>query len=174
MEGVMERDNQKLCFVIMPYGKRLDIGDQTEVNFDDVYEFIIKEVVQDRLQMQVIRSDKISNPGWIHRDMLEHIYSADVAIVDITTLNPNVFYELGVRHALRRSVTILIKRRRTNIPFNIQGQRIIQYDMDVKSAREAQKEIEEFIRNGLEKQHDDSTVYEVFPDLQVMREGDQI
>lgn len=51
--------------------------------------------------------------------MFEQIAMDDIAIVDITTLNPNVFYELGIRHALRKGVTVLMKKVGSSIPFNI-------------------------------------------------------
>ena len=162
----MVSDTPKKCFVIMPYGEKSDT-DGKLIPFDDVYEFIIKEVVEIRLKLECIRSDEITIAGWIHKDMLEHIVLDDVVIVDITTLNPNVFYELGVRHALRSSVTVLIRKKGTMIPFNIKGLRMIEYDLDIKSATKAKGEIESFIRNGLEQQRNDSVVYDVLPQLKV-------
>lgn len=156
--------SKKTCFVIMPFGDKPDKDDQT-IPFDDVYEYIIKDVVENRLELECIRADKIASAGWVHADMMEHILKDDVAIVDITTLNANVFYELGVRHALRRGVTILIRKKGTRPPFNISGFREIEYDLDVASARRAQEQIENFIRNGLKSPRADSLVYQVFPDL---------
>src|SRR6266481_5340549 len=105
----MNASQQKTCFVIMPFGEKSDQAGAV-IDFDEVYEYIIKKVVEDRLQLKAIRSDKITAAGWIHRDMIKHIAHADVVIVDITQLNPNVFYELGVRHALKSSVTILTRK----------------------------------------------------------------
>jgi hypothetical protein len=154
------------CFVIMPFGERND-AQGAVTDFDVVYDEIIEEVVANRLKIRCLRSDKVQAPGWIHRDMLQHIVQADVTVVDISTLNPNVFYELGVRHALRRGVTVLIRKNGTQIPFNIRGLRIIEYDLDIKSAHKAQDEIEKFIRNGLSAKSNDSLVYEIFPHLTV-------
>ena len=154
------------CFVIMPFGEKKD-AQGAVTDFDVVYEEIIEEVMEKRLEIKCLRSDKVQAPGWIHRDMLQHIVQADVAVVDISTLNANVFYELGVRHALRKGVTLLIRKKGTQIPFNIRGLRIIEYDLDIKSAHKAQDEIEQFIRNGLKAQINDSLVYEIFPQLTV-------
>ena len=83
-------------------------------------------------------------------------------MVDITTLNPNVFYELGVRHALRASVTVLIRKKNTKLPFNIQGLRAIEYDPeDLESVEETKTKIQEFVRNGLQALKGDSLVHEV-------------
>lgn len=151
----------------MPFGEKPNIDGQI-VDFDVVYQYIIRPVTQ-RVGLEVVRSDEIQSPGLIHADMIEHIMSDDVAIVDITSLNPNVFYELGVRHALRKSLTIMIRKKGTKNPFNIQGMRTIEYDTDIESATKAQNEIEQFIRNGLIRQSNDSMVYQVLPDLRVSR-----
>jgi hypothetical protein len=159
-------DKQKVCFVIMPFGEKPDSGGGGDIiPFDDVYEYLIKEVVKERLGLRCIRCDEIAESGWIHADMLEHIYQADIAIVDITTANPNVFYELGIRHAFRSSGTILMRKKGTDIPFNIRGMRIVDYDLTLKGASEAKDKLEQFIRSSLEKRIDDSIVYHVFPHL---------
>lgn len=165
----MSTEGQKSCFIIMPFGEKPDI-DGKVIPFDTVYKYIIKKVVEDRLDLKCIRSDEIAEAGLIHRDMLEHIIFDDVVIVDITTLNPNVFYELGVRHAIKRSVTVLIRKKGTEIPFNIKGLRIIEYDLDIEKATEAQYQIESFIRSGLEKKNNDSIVFEIFPNLKIFFE----
>lgn len=157
------------CFVIMPFGEKTDVGGEV-INFNDVYEYIIKDVVENRLKLNCIRSDEITEAGWIQRDMLEHIIQDDVVVVDITTLNPNVFYELGVRHALRQFVTVLIRKKGTKIPFNIRGLRMIEYDLDIKNASKAKDDIENFIRRGLEQKNNDSIIYEVFPDLKLLQQ----
>ena len=165
----MDTAQPNTCFVIIPFGTKQDLGNQQVIDFDEVYEYIIKEVTE-KLDLAVIKCDEIQGAGWIHRDMLEHIYRDDVAIVDITTLNPNVFYELGVRHALRRSVTVLMKQKDTAIPFDIRGMRILNYDTTLRGSAAARKQLEEFISNGLAQQHNDSLVYDIFPDLQVSRQ----
>jgi hypothetical protein len=153
----------------MPFGEKPDL-DGKFISFDTVYKYIIKAVVEDRLGLKCIRSDEVMKPGWVHSDMLKHIFLDDVVIVDITTLNANVFYELGVRHALRSSITILIRKKGTKLPFNIRGLRVIDYDLDIESANRAQDDIERFIRSGLEEQSTDSIVYNVFPNLKISLE----
>jgi O-acetyl-ADP-ribose deacetylase (regulator of RNase III) len=150
----------KTCFVIMPFGEKEDI-DGKIVDFDMIYNHFIKNTVES-LGITCIRCDKIAEAGWIHSKMFEHIYGSDVAVVDITSLNPNVFYELGVRHALVESVTVLIRRKGTTIPFNIQGFQVIDYDPEnMASVEEARKKITDFIRNGLKLKKKDSPVHEV-------------
>jgi len=168
----MSDPRQKSCFVIMPYGEKSD-ADGNKINFDVIYEFIIKKAIEDMdehydLRIKCVRCDKIEESGSIHTEMFERIAMDDVAVVDLTMLNPNVFYELGIRHALKRCVTVLIKSHKSTIPFNIQGLRVIGYDAaDVNSYERTRVKIQNFIKNGLSKNIEDSPVQAVLPDLQV-------
>jgi O-acetyl-ADP-ribose deacetylase (regulator of RNase III) len=158
--------SEKTCFVIMPFGEKPDV-DGKLLDFDKIYKFIIKEAIES-LGIECIRCDEIGEAGWIHADMMEHILEDDVAVVDVTTLNANVFYELGVRHALRESVTVLIRREGTRIPFNLRGFRVIDYNPeDLESVDKAKKEIADFVQNGLKLKCKDSLVYEVLDTLTV-------
>ncbi len=161
-------DSAMRCFVIMPFGEKID-ADGKAIHFDDIYENVIKPAVSGEPmrraggpELQCIRCDKIAQAGWVHRLMISHIYEAEVAVVDLSTLNPNVFYELGVRHALRRAVTVLLSRKGTKTPFNISGFNHVSYDpndeQDLQSVRER---IAKFVVNGLKGGTRDSLVYEV-------------
>jgi O-acetyl-ADP-ribose deacetylase (regulator of RNase III) len=150
----------KKCFVIMPFGEKPDVGGRL-LDFDKVYKYLIKPPIV-AMGIECIRCDEIGKPGWVHSEMIGHIYEDEIAVVDITTLNPNVFYELGVRHALRASVTVLIRKKDTKLPFNIQGLRAIEYDPeDLESVEETKTKIQEFVRNGLQALKGDSLVHEV-------------
>src|SRR5215207_2566500 len=116
----------QVCFVIMPYGRKKD-ADGTTIDFDRVYTDFICETVATIDGLECHRAIDLNKPGWIHEQMLRHILDDAVAIVDTSTLNANVFYELGVRHAVRKSVTILVHRKGTTWPFNIQGMSSLEY-----------------------------------------------
>ncbi|MBT8367530.1 MAG: hypothetical protein KJP23_22790, partial [Deltaproteobacteria bacterium] len=136
------------------------------IEFDKIHKYIIEKAAK-RLDMQCTRCDQIPGAGSIHEDMFRHIWEDDVAIVDISTLNANVFYELGIRHTLHRKITVLIQRKGTMAPFNIQGYRVITYDeTDPESVDRAITEIVEFVQAGLEDEEGDSPVYKHLPDLQ--------
>ena len=155
----------KTCFVIMPFGEKTDMAGQ-QIDFDDVYEFLIKPPLE-QMKVEVFRCDKISSAGSLHREMLRHILHDDLAVVDITTLNPNVFYELGVRHAVRRSGTLLLRRKGTTSPFNIQGMRAFEYDLDMRSVAEAHKTLLRALQYALGSTESDSLVHDSLPGLQV-------
>jgi O-acetyl-ADP-ribose deacetylase (regulator of RNase III) len=157
------------CFVIMPFGEKDDQGQV--IDFDAVYKQIIKPAVEalndEKIRIQCQRCDEVERAGLIHERMIQFILDADVAVVDITTQNPNVFYELGVRHTLHDRVTVLIRREGTKNPFNIGGMNTIEYGLEEPQAEQARKAITSFVRNGLRSSSRDSLVYAVLPGLQV-------
>lgn len=148
----------KKCFVIMPFGKKTDL-DGKPIDFDYVYENLIKAAVEEA-GLECVRCDEIIDTGSIHFKMFHGIFEADVAVVDITSLNANVFYELGIRHALNKFVTLVIRKAGSPIPFNINGLTTIEYRLDSKdSIKESKETIGSFIKNGLKKQNIDSLVH---------------
>ena len=133
------------------------------INFDDVYQELFVEPAES-LGFDVIRCDEIARAGSIHKDMFMHIAMDDLVLVDITTANPNVFYELGVRHALKPSITVLTKHRGTKVPFNIQGQRVIEYPSETGRWATSRAEVRNFIVNGLRENETDSPIFTVLQD----------
>lgn len=168
----MDDKASNTCFVIMPFGEKEDINGKT-FYFDKIYEELIKEPIL-AVGLQPLRCDEIEAPGSIHRDMFEHIAQDDVAIVDLTMLNPNVFYELGVRHALKSNITVLIQAEGSNIPFNIRGQRIIKYKPESENHSETRTLITKFILNGLKRREADSPVTKILDSMKVTDKGKQL
>jgi DNA-binding PadR family transcriptional regulator len=95
--------------------------------------------------MQVIRADDIRRPGAFIRDILQYIAGAHTVIADLTDQNPNVFYELGVRHALSPR-TILIAQRVEDIPSDLRGYRTIIYRTSPDGVSAFQREIQEYLQ----------------------------
>ena len=165
-------ERKRQCFVIMPFGEKKDL-DGNDIDFDDVYRFFFRKAIED-LGIDCVRCDEIEEAGSIHEKMFEHIYHADVVVVDITTSNANVYYELGIRHALAKGVTVLIRRKGTVIPFNIQGLQVVEYDQSkFASIEQAKIRIHQIIRNGLMQRRNDSPVHGVL-DLNIEPEGKPI
>jgi hypothetical protein len=82
-----------------------------------------------------------------------------------------VYYELGIRHALAKGVTVLIRRKGTTIPFNIQGLQVVEYDQTkFSSIEQAKARIHQIIKNGLIRKYSDSPVHGVL-DLNIEPEG---
>jgi hypothetical protein len=162
-------ERKRTCFVIMPFGEKKDF-DGKDIDFDDIYRFFFKKAVED-LGIECVRCDEIEEAGSIHEKMFEHIYHADIVVVDITTSNANVYYELGIRHTLAKGVTVLIRRKGTTIPFNIQGLQVVEYDQaKFSSIEQAKARIHQIIKNGLVRKYNDSPVHGVL-DLNIEPEG---
>jgi len=162
-------ERKRTCFVVMPFGEKKDLDGQ-DIDFDDIYRFFFKKAVED-LGIDCIRCDEIEEAGSIHEKMFEHIYHSDIVVCDITTSNANVYYELGIRHALAKGVTLLIRRRGTTIPFNIQGLQVVEYDQGkFGSIEQAKVRIHQIIKNGLVRRLVDSPVHKVL-DLNIEPEG---
>ena len=117
-------------FAVMPFGKKDSIKNKNvKINFDSIYEKAIKPACEE-LSLPVIRADEESNGGVIHVLMYERLVCANIAIVDITNDNPNVYYELGFRHCARPYHTIIIFDKSSTLPFDIYMERAIGYELD--------------------------------------------
>lgn len=106
-----------LCFVLMPFGRKTDATGRT-TDFDAVYKQIIAPAVQEA-GLDPIRADEERVGGTIHKPMFERLMLCDYAVADITGANPNVFYELGIRHAMRPRSTVILFAEGTTLPFDI-------------------------------------------------------
>lgn len=123
-------ENKKTCFVIIGYGKKTSYanGKMRVLDLDETYSLLIKPVF-DALKIPCYRAIDKNLSGSIDKLMLQEIRNADIALVDLSTLNANVMWELGVRHALKPRHTIMIceKEQMSSIPFDINHFIIHQY-----------------------------------------------
>jgi tetratricopeptide (TPR) repeat protein len=117
-----------LCFVVMPFGEKPD-GQGGSVDFDSVYEKLLAPAVR-TAGLEPLRADQELIGGVIHKPMFERLVLADYCVADLTTANPNVFYELGVRHAVRPYSTVLVSAESKRIPFDLAPDRVLPYALD--------------------------------------------
>jgi tetratricopeptide (TPR) repeat protein len=118
-----------LLFVIMPFGKKTDFTGAYDIDFDYIYTTAIKPAAV-AADLEVIRADEERSGGIIHIPMFERLLLAEIVIADLTLLNANVFYELGVRHCARPRTTILIYAKENQLPFDVHMIRAIPYTLD--------------------------------------------
>jgi hypothetical protein len=131
------------CFIIMPFG-----GD-----FDDYYSLIYKPAIES-LGIKPLRADDLFRPSTIISDIWEMINSSKIILADLSTLNANVMYELGLAHAIAKPVIILSESIDT-IPFDLRGLRILTYNKNKpnwseKLSKEIQISITETLNSPLE------------------------
>jgi hypothetical protein len=159
----MSEPHLPLCFVLMPFGRKTDAAGRV-VNFDSVYQKIIAPGVE-RAGLEPIRADEEKIGGTIHKPMFERLMLCDYAVADITGANPNVFYELGIRHALRPRSTVILFVAGTVIPFDVALVRGIPYrtdgagePIDLVASVEA---IAAQLRVARQDPHDDSPIFQL-------------
>jgi len=116
------------CFVLMPFGKKSDDGGRA-IDFDQIYERIIAPGIQ-KADLVPIRADEEVVGGFIHKPMFERLMLCDYAVADLTTANPNVFYELGIRHGVRPHSTVLVFGKGMRLPFDVAPLRALPYAID--------------------------------------------
>ncbi|MDQ3803932.1 MAG: DUF4071 domain-containing protein [Acidobacteriota bacterium] len=157
-------NEQKTCFVVMGFGEKVDFQTGRKLNLDASYHNMIKPTVEDA-GLKCERADEIVHSGIIDVPMYERLLKADVVIADLSTYNPNAFYELGVRHALRPYTTIVIAEDKLNYPFDVNHIVIRRYkhlgdDIGVGDARKFSSELKQALQTILQNQANDSPVYE--------------
>ncbi|HEY7554587.1 MAG TPA: TRAFs-binding domain-containing protein [Candidatus Binatia bacterium] len=108
------------AFVVMPFGVKEGI------DFNRVYEDYVKPALE-AADFEVFRADEELQAGDIRTDMFQELLLADLVVADLSIDNPNVWYELGVRHALRRRGVIQIACRRDHMPFDVYTDRSLKY-----------------------------------------------
>jgi tetratricopeptide (TPR) repeat protein len=156
-----------LCFVLMPFSKKMDAAGRV-TNFDTVYQKVIAPAVA-QAGLEPVRADEEKIGGTIHKPMFERLMLCHYAVADITGANPNVFYELGIRHALRPRSTVILFREGTVLPFDIALVRGISYKTDGAGepveAETTIKLITAQLHEARGNPHDDSPVFQLVDDL---------
>lgn len=160
-----------LLFVAMPFGRKSDPSGRFEIDFDDIYGRAIKAAAE-ASDVDVIRADEEVLGGPIHVAMYERLLLAEIVVADLTLSNPNVFYELGVRHAARPRATILVYARHGQLPFDLSPMRAIPYDLeDGKLPDAAVAPFVDILKGRIERaktdlEHTDSPLFQMLPGLQ--------
>lgn len=116
--------DNKLCFVLMPFDKHIA----------PVYSEVIKPLMRE-LELECIRADEFSKSNPIIDDILDNIKKARFLVADLTGRNPNVFYELGLAHAMSKEV-ILLAQNIEDVPFDVRHYRIITYQNSISGSAE--------------------------------------
>jgi hypothetical protein len=133
------------CFLIAPIG---DEGSDVRDRSDGVMEYIVAPAAKEH-ELETVRADKIAKPGQITRQVIEHVVGAKAAVVDLTGANPNVYYEMAVRHTAQLP-TVLIAQEGEKLPFDIAQMRTIFFDhTSLKSAADCRSEISKHLGEAL-------------------------
>jgi hypothetical protein len=126
-------DEQKLCFVISPIG---ELGSATRKRADAVLKHVIRPAAES-CGYRALRADEIDQPGMITHQIIQHLLDAPLVIADLSERSANVFYEVAIRHVVRKPLVQMIEVT-DPIPFDLSVSRMIKLDhKDLDSADEA-------------------------------------
>lgn len=154
---------EKTCFVAIGFGPKTDYETGRVLDLDKTYDNLIKPVFDD-LGIKCFRAKELKHSGVIDKPMYEWLLNADIVVADISTLNPNAIYELGVRHALRPYSTIVISENKLKYPFDVNHVVIESYehlgpDIGVTEAKRFTAALKEKVQEIIARNEDDSPVY---------------
>lgn len=158
----------KECFVVAPIG---DDGSDTRKRSDQVLKHVIRPAVES-CGYRATRADEIDKPGLITTQVIQRVVSDPLVVADLTGMNPNVFYELAIRHAIKRPLVQIIQKGE-RIPFDVAGTRTIYVDHhDLDSVSGAKNEIVGHIRELEKAPQSMETPISIALDLQVLRQSE--
>ena len=155
-------DLERTCFVIMPFG--LKEVDGREVDFTAIYKQLFEPAINaartpEGEALIPKRTDMEAFSGSINQDMFEYIMYSRVAFADISGFNPNVFYEIGARHATQEAGTVIFRQQGHSIPFDIATIKVFEYcDPTIPGADESRDLITRVLTNTLKRNRLDSPV----------------
>ena len=119
---------QPRAFVVMPFNRKPSADPEIEIDFNRVFYDLFEPALR-QAGYDVVRADSERSAGDIRTDMFFELVTADLVVADVSMLNGNVFYELGIRHGVcPRGIFIVGNESMPKAPFDIAPDRIFSYD----------------------------------------------
>ncbi len=135
---------EQICFVIAPIG---DEGSEVRKRSDRVFTYVIEPAVK-QCGYQAVRADKILKPGIITDQVIQQVITAPMAVADLTGHNANAFYELAVRHMVKKPLVQMITKGE-KIPFDVAASRVLHYDEpDLETVEKTRADLVAHIRSA--------------------------
>lgn len=136
----------KTCFVVAEFGSSAEARKRSE----QTLRHLVRKVLEP-LSYDVVRADEITTPGLITHQIIERLLDSDLVVADLTGNNPNVFYEIAVRHAVAKPI-IHILTDGESIPFDVKDVRTVYYSLSdpdmLENAREQFKAVVEEVEKS--------------------------
>jgi hypothetical protein len=138
------------------------LGQKAGVDFERVHAELIAPALE-QVGIYGRTTGDIVDAGNIREDMFRELVEADIVVADVSVHNANVFYELGIRHAVRNHRTVLIRARIDEVPFDLRTDRYLSYDP--ASAAASVPQLVQVLRETLANERIDSPVFRLLPEL---------
>lgn len=150
-ENTIDEENKstvekKTCFVITPIGE-----DNSSIrrHIDGVIKAAIRPALGHKYDIRV--AHEFTATGSINNQVIIEIYNADLVITNLTDLNPNVMYELAIRHSLRKPVIMIMEKGNGKLPFDVINERTIFYTNDFQGVLDLKNELIKYEKALIDK-----------------------
>lgn len=139
LKGVRIGADERQAFVVMPFSEP----------FDSLWKDVIRPVAK-KCGFHAYRADDVFKPGVIIEDIVRGLKTADVVIAEVSSHNPNVFYEVGYAHCAGTPLILMAEKKlfeEKRLPFDISGYRCIIYVDAIRGKREVEKALTQYLTN---------------------------
>jgi hypothetical protein len=162
-----KKEDTKRCFVVTPIGRK---DSDIRRSADGLLRSAIRPVLTE-LGFEVFAAHEVSDAGSITKAVIESLLECELVVANLSGLNPNVMYELAIRHAKRLPVVCLAEDD-TVLPFDISDERTIFYADDMKGVEELKPLLEKAVLSAMEDPEPDNPVYRVADSMLIQQSSD--